>query len=75
MIRIKQDINVMDLLKARGYSSYRIAQDKLFGSATLTRFRQCGRPSMGELDKLCKLLDCQPGDLIEHINDDQTPGD
>ena len=69
MIRIKPGINIMDMLKSAGYSSYRIAQDGIFGSATMTRFRQCGRPSIGELDKLCRLLCKQPGELIEYIDD------
>lgn len=26
------------------------------------------------LERLCKFLDCQPGDLFEYVPDDQDPG-
>lgn len=71
MIRAK--IDIMAALKRAGYSSYVIQRDKIFGASRTTRFRRGDPPSIGELDKLCKLLGCQPGDIIEYIND--APGD
>lgn len=70
MICIRHDVDVMALLRDRGLSSYAIAQRRIFGSSTLTKFRQHGRPSMGELERLCAILECQPGDLIEYRPDD-----
>ena len=69
MFRVKVDI--MDLLKDAGYSSYRIAKESIFGSATVTKFRRKGLPSWNELDKLCNLIQCEPWEIIEYIpNDD-----
>ena len=71
MFRVKPGVNLLDMLKANGYSSYRIAQEKMFGSATVQKFRRGGLPSWNELDKLCKLLHCHPVDLLEYIPDDE----
>ena len=65
MFRVKVDI--MDMLKAAGYTSYRIAKEGLFGSATVTKFRRHGLPSWNELDKICKLCNVWPWDVIEYI--------
>ena len=72
MIRAKLDI--MDALKRAGFTSYVLQRDHIFGSSRMTRFRRGDPPSIGELDKLCNMLNCQPGDIIEYI-DDTCPGD
>ena len=73
MIRAKLDI--MDALKRAGFTSYVLQRDHIFGSSRMTRFRRGDPPSIGELDKLCNMLSCQPGDIIEYIDDDTSPGD
>ena len=65
MIRFKVD--VIALLKEKGFSSYRLRQEKLIGEATLTKIRGGGLPSWHEMDIICGLLDCQPGDLVERV--------
>lgn len=67
---IKYKINIMQALKSRGYTSYNIAKNKIFGQATLTKFRNEGPLNFNDLNKLCKLLDCQPGDILEYVPDD-----
>ena len=68
MIRYKVDILAM--LKAKGYSTYRIRREKILPEATLQRFRENRPPDAVTLNKLCTLLKCQPGKLIEWIPDD-----
>ena len=70
MIRIKHGVNILDMLKQAGHTSYTIRREKLFGEATMQKFRDGGLPSWNELDKLCDLLDCQPWDLIEYVKDE-----
>lgn len=67
MFRVK--VNILDMLKAIGYTSYTIRRDKIFGEATMQKFRTGGIPSWNELDKLCSMLQCQPWDIIEHVQD------
>ena len=67
MLRYK--MNVLDALRERGYTSYRIRQDKIIGERQLQQIREGELVSLACLDKLCALLDCQPGDLMEYVPD------
>ena len=68
---LKYKIDLVSALKENGYSSYRIRQDNLFGQKTLQDFRNGNVVlSVDCLDKLCRLLKCQPGDLLEYVPND-----
>lgn len=67
MLRYK--MNVLDALRERGHTSYRIRQDKIIGERQLQQIRDGELVSLACLDKLCALLDCQPGDLMEYVPD------
>lgn len=66
---IKYKINIMDSLKNKGYTSYKLRKNKIFGEATMTKFRNKEYINFENLNILCSLLDCQPGDIIEYIPD------
>lgn len=67
-IRYKRDI--MDALKNAGYSSYKLRQDKILGQATMTKFRnQDASITVANLETVCALLNCQPGDILEYVPD------
>lgn len=56
------------LLKEKGYTSYRIRQEKVIGQATLTGLRKgTSGLSTRTVENLCRVLTCQPGDLMEYI--------
>lgn len=67
---IKYKIDVMQALKDKGYSSYYLMKNKIFGQATMTKFRHKGQLNFNDLNKLCTLLQCQPGDILEYVPDD-----
>lgn len=73
MIRYIPGVNVLELLKLSGYSTYRLARENIFGSSTVQKFRTGKLPSWHELDVLCGLLNCRICDLIEYIPDDKAP--
>lgn len=60
----KYKIDVIAALKAAGYSTYRIRKEKIFSEGTLQNFREGVIASQSTLEKLCELLDCQPGDIL-----------
>jgi putative transcriptional regulator len=64
-------IEVLEALKARGYTTYKLRQEKLLGEGTLQKLRQGVPVNAASLDTLCTLLDCQPGDLLEHVRENQ----
>ena len=65
----KYKVNVMDALKEKGYSSTRLRREKLLGESYMSQLRRGDMISWAALDTVCTLLECQPGDLIEHVMD------
>lgn len=65
---LRYKIDVVAALKAAGYSTYRLRNEKLIGEATMTKLRKGELVSWSNIDTLCRLLNCQPGDLIEYFH-------
>lgn len=68
---IQYKINVITALKDAGYSTYRLRKEKLLGEATIQKFRNNELVSWENITTICRLLDCQPGDILEYIPDNQ----
>lgn len=60
-------INALEALKAAGYSSYRLRKERIIGEAMLQKIRDGVLPSWDTLDKICTILKCQPGDIIQYL--------
>ena len=58
------------LLKDRGISSYKIRQENLISQAALTKMKS-GRGNIDTrtLERICAYLQCQPGDIMEYVED------
>lgn len=69
MLRYKFDI--VERLKSIGYTTYRIRKENLFAQATLTKFRKGQIISADNLERLCSILEMQPGDIIEYVPDNK----
>lgn len=58
---------LFELLKEKGISSYKIRQENLISQAALTKMKNgTGNVDTRTLERLCKLLHCQPGDIMEY---------
>ena len=64
-------INVLKALKEAGYSTYRIQQEKLLGGATIQKLKNGNPVSFDSVSMICELLDLQPGDILEYVNEKQ----
>lgn len=61
---------LFDMLKLQGWSTYRIRKEKLIGQGTLTALKNgTGGLDSKTIARLCSILDCQPGDLMEFKKD------
>lgn len=69
MIRYK--INVLEELGKKGYSTYRIKQDNLLSGQTITNLKAGKLVNLDSLGKICVMLRCQPGDIIESVITDE----
>lgn len=58
------------LLQERGYSLTYWLRQNGFHSATVTKLRKNERVNTDTIDSLCKLLNCQPGDIMEYAPDE-----
>lgn len=74
MMPIRYKIEILPALKAIGYTQTRIREDKLMGQATLQQLRHGELASWKTIDTVCRLLDCQPGDLVEYVPTEDTAG-
>lgn len=63
---IRYKIDVLAELKKAGYSSYKLRQEKIFGERTIQKIRNGEIVTADNLAKLCELLNCQVGDLLEY---------
>lgn len=70
---LRYKIDILAALKARGYSTHRIRQDKLLSESTVQKLRTGTGVSWENVETLCRLLGCQPGDIIEYVEDDERP--
>jgi len=56
------------LLKERGISTYTIRKDNLISQAALTKMKSGeGNIDTRTLERICALLNCQPGDIMEYV--------
>lgn len=69
MLRYK--IDVLAILKKRGYSQYRLRTEKILGGADLEKLRNGLPLGILGLDTLCGLLKCQPGRILEWVPDEE----
>ncbi|HKZ79166.1 MAG TPA: helix-turn-helix transcriptional regulator [Pyrinomonadaceae bacterium] len=64
------EIRVDELLKTRGRSFYWLAKETGISHSTLWRLKKAKALGINfdTLEKLCKVLECQPGDVLSHVN-------
>lgn len=62
---LQYKIDVLKELKEKGYNTSRLRRDKLLSESTIQKFRESKPVSWENLEALCTLLNCQPGDIIE----------
>ena len=67
-------LDVLAALKASGFTSYKIRKDGLINQTALQRIREGKLISWDQLATVCRLLNCQPGDLVEYVPDEAPEG-
>ncbi len=68
---LKYKIDVLSALKEAGYNTTKLRKEKLLSESTIQKFRNRLPVSWENIETLCKLLGCQPGDIIEYIPDNE----
>lgn len=66
---IEYRFDVLEALKAKGYTTYRLRKEKLLAESTIQKFRQgASTVTLDNIEAVCRMLDCQPGDLLVYTN-------
>ena len=65
-------LNILAALKAKGYTTYTLRKKNILSESTIQKLRAGKGLSWDNIERLCFLLDCQPGDLMEYTRE---PGD
>ena len=66
---LKYKIDILEELKTKGYTTYKLRKNKIIGEAQIQKIRTGEIASKETLNTLCSLLHCQPGDILEYIED------
>ncbi len=69
---LKFKIDVLEALRTAGYNTSRIRRENLLSQSTLQKLREGGQLSWSNIETLCRLLKCQPGDILEYVPDDPS---
>lgn len=63
--------DILAKLKQNGITTYQLRKEKILSEKAIQLIRE-GKPvSWQNLDKICALLKCQPGDLLEWVDADE----
>lgn len=60
-------INVLETLKESGYTTSRLRKEKLLGENAIQTLRRGDMVGIIALEKICTLLDMQPGNIIKYV--------
>ena len=66
---LQYKVNVLTKLKNKGYNTNRVRTEALLSQSTLQKLREGKGVSWDNIETLCRLIECQPGDLIEYLPD------
>lgn len=64
-------IDVLAALKEKGYSTYKLRKEKIFAEKTIQSFRTNNMVSYETIGKLCEMLECDVGDILEYRSENQ----
>lgn len=62
-------IDILSALKEAGYNTNRLRKEKLLSEGVIQSLRENKYIALNNISKVCELLDCQPGDLIEYVKE------
>lgn len=65
-------IDILAALKEAGYNTNRLRKEKLLSEGVIQSLRENKYIALQNISKICELLDCQPGDLMEYVKEESA---
>lgn len=69
---LKWKVDVLTLLKERGWNTNKIRKENKLAESTLQKLRRGEGLNWDNIERLCCLLESQPGDLMEYVTEDKS---
>nr|DAF68925.1 MAG TPA: Cro/C1-type HTH DNA-binding domain protein [Caudoviricetes sp.]DAI61060.1 MAG TPA: Cro/C1-type HTH DNA-binding domain protein [Caudoviricetes sp.] len=66
---LKYKINVLETLKESGYNTTRLRKEQIVGESAIQSLRKGEMVGIKTLEKICDILDMQPGNIIKNVED------
>lgn len=63
---VKYKIDILAALKDHGFTTYKLRTERLMGESTIQQLRKNELVSWANIARICDMLDCQPGDILEY---------
>ena len=63
---------LFDLMKEKQLSTYKIRKENIISETTLQRLRKGQSVSTNTIASLCEALNCQPGDIMEYVEEEES---
>ena len=67
---LKFKIDILKALKEKNITTYYLRTSKILSESTIQKLREGKGVSWDSLETICKLLECQPADIIEYVEDE-----
>ena len=62
-------VDILEALKRNGFTTYRLRKERLLSESTIQKLRKKEPVSWENIETLCRLLNCNIGDIVEYIPD------
>lgn len=63
--------DVLESLKESGYNTTKLRKEKLLGENAIQSLRRGEMVGIIALEKICSLLDMQPGNIIKYVENEE----
>lgn len=61
---------MLALMEEKKLTTYKIRKEKIISEHTLQSIRHGQSITTDSIAKLCEVLECQPGDILEYVQED-----
>lgn len=58
---------LFSIMKEKGLTTYRIRKENIISQSALQSLKEGKSVTTETIEKLCRALDCQPGDIMEYV--------
>ncbi len=66
---------LFSLMKEKGLTTYKIRKENIISQSALTALKNGKSVTTDTIEKLCKALNCQPGDIMSYVNEENFSND